>query len=91
MAASPRAESATASAQEKYTAPEERTRDVSMAPPGDEPANGGKSATDDRALAPRADGADKVPAAPSADGADVARSSQPPADPRGEKQIKVLV
>lgn len=91
MAASPRAETATAPTQEKYSVPEEQARDVSMAPPGDEAANGGQPPADDRAPAQGADGAEKAPAAPSADGGDVASGSQTSADPRGEKQIKVLV
>ena len=91
MAASPRAESASAPAQEKYNVPEEQARDVSMAPPDNEPASGGQRPADDRTPAQGADGADKAPAAPSADGADAASGSQSPADPRGEKQIKVLV
>lgn len=90
MAASPRAENASAPQQEKQTIPEERARDVSMAPPGDEAANGGQPPADDRAPAQGAGGADKPLAAPSADGGD-ASGSQPSNDPRGEKQVKVLV
>ncbi|KZT65554.1 hypothetical protein DAEQUDRAFT_731244 [Daedalea quercina L-15889] len=87
MAASPQPESAPAPAQDKYNVPEEKARDVSMAPPGDEPANGGHP-PDDRAPAQGADSADYRPSAPPADGAEATSRNQTPSDNRGEKQIK---
>lgn len=90
MAASPRAESAAAPAQDKFNSADEQARDVSMAPAGDEPANGGPPPADDRAPAQGADGADYPPAAQPAEGPEGTPSSQT-GDYRGEKQVKVLI